>query len=121
MEADSINFQQLQQTIRFRHAVLDLANHRNTQGLSVVPKLQPSKAPSPTYVTDSGIVMLSKDLHSLKAPFPMAVTDSGMAMLAKDSQYAKARSPMSVTDLGIVMIAKDLHSSKALSPMAVTD
>ena len=41
-------------------------------------------------VTDSGIVMRSKDLQPAKAPVPMAVTDSGIVMRSKDSQFRKA-------------------------------
>jgi len=82
---------------------------------------QPSKARSPMAVTDSGIAMLSKDLHSLKAPSPLAVTDPGIAMLSKDLHSLKAPFPMAVTNSGIVIRAKDWQSAKAKSPMVVTD
>ena len=37
-------------------------------------------------VTESGMVMLVNELHSLKALLPMVATESGMMMLANELQ-----------------------------------
>ena len=56
-------------------------------------------------VTDSGIVMLAKEMHFRKAEFPMDVTDSGIGMLAKEMQSWKGHGPpMAVTDSGIATL-----------------
>ena len=38
-------------------------------------------------VTDSGIVILVKELHPRKAPPAMAVTEYGIVILVKDLQF----------------------------------
>ena len=68
--------------------------------------------------------MLAEDLQPSKAPSSpsqMAVTDSGKVMIAKELQPAKADFPMSVTDSGIAMLAKELQPSKAAVRIAVTE
>jgi len=47
---------------------------------------QAEKAQTPTAVTESGIVMLDKDLHPAKALPTMVGTESGILMLFKELQ-----------------------------------
>ena len=55
-------------------------------------------------VTESGIVMLTNELHPQKALPPMVVTESGIAMLVNERQYWKAPTPMVVTESGMVTV-----------------
>ena len=71
-------------------------------------------------VTEFGILMEVKELHSAKAFSPMLVTEFGILMEVKALQPAKALIPMLVTEFGILMEVKELQPQKALSPMLVT-
>ena len=104
----------------FTHGVQDGQTHRLRDG-QLVKELQPAKAPSPIWVTDSGMVKLVKELQPAKAPSPIWVTDSGMVKLVKELQPEKALSPISVTDSGMVKLVKELQPAKAPSPTSVTD
>ena len=66
--------------------------------------------------TESGIVMLSRDVQLVKAPFPIDVTESGIIMLSRDLQLAKASFPIEVTESGIVTFVM-LRNQKASSQM----
>ena len=61
----------------------------------------------PTANNQSQTVRLSTCNLSSKASSPMYITDLGIVMLARDSQPSKALCPMVVTDSGIVMLAKE--------------
>ena len=78
-------------------------------------ELQPSKAELPISVTESGSVMLVKELQ-----LSILVTESGILMLAKELQPAKAQPPISVTESGILMPSKDLQPAKAQLRIPVT-
>ena len=71
-------------------------------------QLQPSKAPPPIRVTESGTVTSANEL-----PPPIRVSESGTVTSANELQHWKAHSPMSVTEWGRVTLANELQNWKA--------
>ena len=71
-------------------------------------ELQPTKAPFPMWVTESGMIKFTKELQPTKAPFPMWVTEFGMVKFTKEF-------PMWVTESAMVTLANCVHCSKALA------
>ena len=74
---------------------------------------QSPKGLLPIDVTESGIVMVPRDVHPENAQLPIAVTESGIVTFSRDLQLWKVHSPIDVTESGIVTLVRDLHSEKA--------
>ena len=78
-------------------------------------------------VTESGMVMLFKEIHPLKELFLMQVTLSGISSVTNELQSLKALSPITVTGARKVagarkvMLSNELHLAKAPLPMVVTE
>ena len=89
--------------------------------LMLFKEVQFAKAFLPIFFTDSPKVMPFKEVQFAKAPLPMCVTDSPKVMLSKHLQLAKAPLPMCVTDSPKVMPFKEVQFAKARLPMCVTD
>ena len=65
------------------------------------------KAPLSMLVTDDGIVILSIDLHPSKASSPIYVMDEGILSDASEPQFSKARFMMLVTEVGMSRLVKE--------------
>ena len=82
--------------------------------------VQPPKARSVMFTTESGIVTTDRFKHGTHCTLPR-----GLLLVVnrrpKPKQLGKAWMPMFTTELGITIYVKLLHPEKARSPMAVTE
>ena len=63
---------------------------------------QRPNACDPIFVTDEGIVILSRKPQRTNASSPISVTEEGIVILSRKPQPENAPSPISVTEEGIV-------------------
>ena len=72
---------------------------------------------SPSSLTDEGILIVFKQLHSKNDSVPIYVTESGIKTLVNEEHPLNYFSFIDVTEDGIVMLFNELQFSKALFPM----
>ena len=95
-----------------------LVNERGS--VICVKAWQPTKAASPTTVTESGTFTFCKDTQYAKAHGSMIVSVSGRTMRASFAQPSKALAPIDVTDSGIVTVRISSQPRKASGAIFVT-
>ena len=84
-------------------------------------KLQPSNALSPILMTESGMTMLVRLLHSRNARLLILVTEFGIVTLVRLLQLSNALSLILVTESGIVTLVRLLHFANTLLQILVTE
>ena len=75
--------------------------------LTSVKLSQSLNTPPPIEITESGIVMLSREIHLENASLPIEVTESEIVILSIDPQEENAFLPIEVTELGIIMLVRE--------------
>ena len=90
-------------------------------GIVKEEKLQPSNALSPILMTESGMTMLVRLLHSRNARLPILVTEFGIVTLVRLLQLSNALSLILVTESGIVTLVRLLHFANTLLQILVTE
>ena len=81
--------------------------------------MHPSNAPSPIAVTDGGIVISVREVHSLKAWSSIASNDEGSFIFFNALQMANALFPILVTVGGIEISVSDRQFLQKFAFMAV--
>lgn len=100
---------------------LSLPTFLTVLGIVKEEKLQPSNALSPILMTESGMTMLVRLLHSRNARLPILVTEFGIVTLVRLLQLSNALSLILVTESGIVTLVRLLHFANTLLQILVTE